>query len=101
VLELLNTDPPVKISIRQVGQTIGVLALLEKHLDKMPLAEAYLKSVIESVEDFQIRRIKWAIKWLDNCGEDILVWKVTRVAGLREDCSKRVKDVLEREVYHK
>jgi hypothetical protein len=29
VLELLNTDPPVKISIRQVGQTIGVLALLE------------------------------------------------------------------------
>jgi hypothetical protein len=98
VRSLLNADKPARITLSRIGKTIGLLALLEKHLDLMPLTKAYLKSVAESVEDFQIRRIKWAIKLLDECGEEIQRWKVIRVAGLRENVSERVKAVLESEL---
>jgi Tn7-like transposition protein D/TniQ len=98
---LLDENKPARITISRVGKTIGLLALIEKHIDQMPLTKAYLDSVTETVEDFQIRRIKWAIKQLDDNGEDILRWKVVRVARLREDCSERVKAVLETEIYRK
>ena len=98
---ILNEDKPARITISRVGKIIGLLALLEKHLDEIPLTKAYLKSVTESVEDFQIRRIKWAIKQLDNCGEETQRWKVVRIARLRENCSERVKAVLESELYQR
>jgi len=98
VRSLLKADIPEKISISRVGKTIGLLALLEKHLDQMPLTKAYLESVVETVEEFQMRRIKWAIKLLDECGEEIMRWKVVRVAALREDCSQRVSAFLESEL---
>lgn len=98
VRSLINADTPERISISRVGRTIGLLALLEKHLDQMPLTKAYLESVVETVEDFQMRRIKWAIKRLDECGEEIMRWKVIRVAALREDCSERVNAFLEIEL---
>jgi len=91
VQSLLNEDKLARITISRVGKTIGSLALLEKHLEEMLLTKAYLKSVTESVEDFQICRIKWAIKQLDNCGEEIQHWKVVRVARLRKNCYERVK----------
>lgn len=98
VRSLLNADIPERISISRVGKTIGLLALLEKHLDQMPLTKAYLESVVETVEEFQMRRIKWAINLLDECGEEIMRWKVVRVAALREDCSQRVNAFLESEL---
>lgn len=43
---------------------IGLLALLEQHLDLMPMTRDYLAMVTESIEDFQIRRIRWAVNEL-------------------------------------
>ncbi|AST58071.1 Tn7 transposition protein D [Thermoanaerobacterium thermosaccharolyticum] len=37
---------------------MGIRALLEKHLDKLPITNQYLDSVKESRRDFQLRRIK-------------------------------------------
>ncbi|BAY32884.1 Tn7-like transposition protein D [Nostoc carneum NIES-2107] len=99
VLSLLSAEKPVRITIGRIGRTINLLALLEKHLSEMPLTKAYLDSVIETVEDFQIRRIQWAIQQLDNHGEEILAWKVIRVAGLGENCSEIVQAYLEKELY--
>ncbi|MEH2047973.1 MAG: hypothetical protein V7L12_32845 [Nostoc sp.] len=58
-----------------------------------------ITNINETVEDFQIRRIKWAIKRLDDCGEEIQPWKVIRLAALRENCSQRVQAALENELY--
>ncbi|MBD2048750.1 TniQ family protein [Coleofasciculus sp. FACHB-64] len=98
VRSLLNTDKPERISISRIGKTVGLLGLLEQHLDKMPLTKAYLESVVETVEAFQMRRIEWAIKQLDECGEEIMRWKIVRVAALRDDCSQRVNTFLESEL---
>jgi hypothetical protein len=97
VRSLLNTDKPVRITISRIGKTIGLLALLEKHLERMPLTKVYLKSVTETIEEFQIRRSKWAIKQLDDCGEEIVCWKVMKVAGFRESYVERINAVIENE----
>lgn len=72
VLQLINSDKPIRITIGKIAVTIGRKALLEKHLDKMPQTKDYLESVTETVEDYQIRRIKWAVKELNLRGEEVI-----------------------------
>ncbi len=95
VRNLLNKNKPVRITVGRIGANLGLKAFLEKHLDKLPKTKAYLKSVAETIEDFQIRRIKWAIAELDRQGEEIRSWKILRLAGLRRDCAEQVREVIE------
>ena len=94
--ELLNKDKPVRITISRIGASLGLKALLEKHLDKLPQTLAYLESVTETVEDFQIRRIKWAVEELDRQGEEVMEWKILKLAGLRENFSDKVREAMEK-----
>ena len=96
--KLLQEDKPIRITVGRIGGSLGLKALLEKHLDKLPLTKAYLESVTETVEDFQIRRIKWAIEELDRQGEEIKEWKLLKLAGLREDLSNKVRMFLEQKL---
>jgi hypothetical protein len=68
---LLQNNKPVRITVGRIGVILGLKALLEKHLDKLPQTLAYLKSMTETIEDFQIRRIEWAIEELDRQGEEM------------------------------
>ena len=82
VIELGRSDKPVRVTLTIIGKAINRLSLLEKKLDKLPLTKEYIESVTESVEEFQKRRIKWAVDQLYN--EDLSLWKVKRFAGIRE-----------------
>lgn len=96
---LLIADKPIRITVSRIAKSIDLLALFEQHLNRMPLTKAYLESVTETVEDFQIRRIQWAIKHLDERQEEVKAWKVIRVAGLKENFSDRVRAALESTLY--
>ncbi|MDJ0742174.1 MAG: TnsD family transposase [Xenococcaceae cyanobacterium MO_167.B27] len=98
VRKLKQTEKPIRITVGTIGKTIRLKALLEKHLDKLPKTRAYLKSVTETIEDYQIRRIQWAVKELNLKGEEIKEWKIWRLAGLRENLSDKVRNVLEKEL---
>ena len=87
---LLQDGKPERITISRIGRRIGQLALLEKHIVKMPLTEKYLEQVTENVEDYQVRRVKWAAVQIRNNGEEITEWKIKRLAGLRTPCSYKV-----------
>ena len=80
---------------RGIGKAIGLLALLEQHLDLMPMTRGYLATITESIVDFQIRRIRWAIRELNRRQEPVVSWRVMRLAGLGENISNRVRAVLE------
>ena len=95
VEQLLKKDKPVRITVGKVGSSLGLKGLFDKHLDKLPQTKTYLKSVTETIEDFQIRRIKWAIALLEDRGEEIREWRVLRLAGLRAETSERVKVYLQ------
>jgi len=84
VTRILTSDgKPERISISRIGKRIGYLSLLEKHLNKMPQTKVYLESVKETVEDFQMRRIKWAIREIEHEGLDLQWWRIVRKAGIK------------------
>ncbi|MGI0484865.1 TnsD family Tn7-like transposition protein [Pantanalinema rosaneae CENA516] len=99
VQELLATEKPIRITVSRVAKEIGQLALIEQHLNQMLLTKAYLDSVVESVEDYQIRRVRWAAEILDRRGERVESWKVVRLAGLRPDYSEKVEQAIDQAVY--
>ena len=95
----LSAQKPIRITIGRIGNTIGQLRLLEQQLEKMPLTKAYLESVKEEVEDYQVRRIKWAIKFLEEYGEKVTLVKTRRLAGLRSSQSQKVRVILDSELH--
>ena len=99
VQRLLAVDKPIRITVSRVAKAIGQLALIEQHLGQMPLTKAYLGAETESIEDYQIRRVRWAVELLDLRGESIDRWKVIRMAGLRPDYSEKVGKAIEEKLY--
>lgn len=74
---------PVRVTVSAIGKKIGALALLQKKIAKMPLTKAIIDAVIETDDDFSIRRIRHAVRAIQNRGDAVVHWKVVREAGLR------------------
>jgi hypothetical protein len=98
VEELLARPKPVRITVSKIGKMIGHSSLIEQCLGQMPLTKAYLDSVVETVEDFQVRRVRWAAKQLDERGTAVEAWKIVRLAGLGATYSEVVCKAIEQEV---
>lgn len=63
VVRLRTSDGrPSQITISAIGRNIGQLALLQQHLDKLPLTANCLAGLVETREMFAVRRINWAIE---------------------------------------
>jgi len=97
-IKLKAIEKPTFINKSRIGKEIGCLAILEKHLDKMPRTKQYLESNMESREEFQIRRIIWACKKINDSGQELVKWKVKRMAGIRENVNPQVDIYMEKEI---
>lgn len=60
VKDLYAIEKPIYVNKSRVVKEIGQLSSLEKQLDKLPKTKTYLSKHLETREQFQIRRIKWA-----------------------------------------
>lgn len=99
IQKLYAIEKPVYVNKSRVAKEIDQLSLLEKLLDKLPKTKAYLNKHLETREQFQIRRVKWACRKLYMEDEkNVVAWKVRRLAGLREKVSYVVELVLENEI---
>lgn len=99
IQKLYAIEKPVYVNKSRMAKKIGQLSLLEKLLDKLPKTKAYLNKHLETREQFQIRRIKWACRELYmEDGNNVVEWKVRRLAGLRENLSNVVETALENEI---
>jgi hypothetical protein len=78
-----SSSKPVRITISRIGNMINYRTLLERHLDKLPDTKKYLLEHIETVEEFQGRRVAWATRSLINSDQMIRKWKIIRMAGLK------------------
>ncbi|MBB3111780.1 hypothetical protein FHS18_003848 [Paenibacillus phyllosphaerae] len=94
----MNSDDaskPIRITRAAIGKRIGRLSLLEKYKRKLPITMSILEQYLESVSQFQIRRVRWAAERLS--GEwPIRRWKLIRKAGLRPGYSKEVSEEIDR-----
>lgn len=89
-----SDEKPKQICISMIGNELGVRALLQRHLDKLPSTMAYIESVTETDADFRSRRVNWAIKTLEQEGQDVKTWKIFKKAGIRVEFYKEVSDYL-------
>lgn len=86
--------PPQQITRLAVECALGRRGWLEKRLPKLPLCVAVLSEVTESVEEFQCRRVIWAAEELLKQGLPISVWRLRRLAALRDQCAAKVESLL-------
>ena len=63
------TGRPVQVTRTAIGKTIGAVSLLRQKLHKMPLTSQALAGLIETREEYAIRRIWWAAEFYSQ--EDI------------------------------
>jgi len=86
VCRILESDEkPKRLTVSRIGAIAGVRSLLEKHLDHLPETKKYLEQVVESEEQYRLRKIQWAIEGLRRQGEPLQEWKVLRKAGIRKE----------------
>lgn len=81
--ELLNKEQkPIRITLSKVGSLIGRKALLEKSLYKLSKTKLYLDKHLESISDFQNRRIEYVLNKMKTQGDVLPDWQILRRAGL-------------------
>ncbi|MBW9150995.1 TnsD family Tn7-like transposition protein [Clostridium estertheticum] len=92
--ELMVSDELIRITKSNIGRGLGILTTLEKNIEKLPNTEKYLNKVIETVEEFQIRRCKRIINNKVANGEPIRTWEIQRIAGIRSKAFEKIKDIV-------
>lgn len=90
--EMINEKPSIRITISSIGKRADVLAALEKNIDKLPDTKEYLNKITETVEGFQIRRCKNIIDDKFKNEEEIKLWKLQRIAGIRTNEFKKIEE---------
>lgn len=92
--ELMNRDEPIRITKSIIGRELGIITALEKNIDKLPNTEKYLNEIIETVEDFQIRRCKKIVINKIDKNEPIKGWEIQRIAGIRSEAFEKIKAIV-------
>lgn len=100
VKELLDcNEKPQRISLRLIKTRSG-LKSFDLQLDKLPLTEEYIHSVIETPMELHRRRIRWAIRKLRNEGKELGVYNIVNLVGVgnryRKQVVEEVKTVLDK-----
>lgn len=93
--ELLAKERPIRITISAIGKQLGILANLERHLDKLSQTKGLLEEIIESVKQFQIRRCCKVIDQMLMVNEPVTLWKVQRIAAVKTHHFYEIKPKLE------
>jgi hypothetical protein len=98
---LNKTEVLIRVTKNEIGRELGKLgiislATLYRKLDKMPKTKKILQEYIESVDQFQIRRIKSSAESIKETKSFINEWELIRAAGLKkQDAQKHYKIIKE------
>jgi hypothetical protein len=85
---IASQSKPIRITISYVGRSIGQLALIQKHANKLPRTSKLLSKVVETRADFAIRKIQWAVDILQKEGLKPVRWRIIRTAGIAKQLSE-------------
>lgn len=89
---------PERILWTTVGGKLGIGGWFTKRKDKMPQVKAYLEKKVETLQEFQIRKLKWAIAELELEGETVTKWKLLEKAGVKpryvEEINVEIQEIL-------
>ncbi len=89
-------ERPIRVTISEIGREVGQLALIQKHLDKLPLTANTLLEYVEAHEEFAVRRVQWAA---ENYRREHIYphrWQLVKHAGVERLAGKpQVKEAID------
>ncbi|MDY8163455.1 TnsD family Tn7-like transposition protein [Bacillus cereus] len=89
VQRLLHSEKPQRITRNRLKREIvDSTALHLKFSKNLPETESYLNSVVESIEQFQIRRVEYALEKLTKNGRSLTYSTICRAANISEKSIK-------------
>lgn len=95
-LKLIQKPKPIRITKSVLGRRLGILANLERHLDKLPKTNKLLHDITESVLEFQLRRCYKIIDELLEQNSTIDLWRIQGVAAIKSHHFHEIKPRLKR-----
>lgn len=95
VKELLCSEKPVRITRSLIGKRLGIQSSLENKREKIPCTQKYLDENTETIQQFQIRRCCKIIDKMLKKREEVLMWKVQRIGGVKSHDFREIKPCLE------
>lgn len=90
VVVKMKEGKPERITWTTIGSKLGISGWLSKKKEKLPLVKAYIESEVESLKEFQIRKIRWAIEELERQGKEITLWNLAETAGVKPRYMEKV-----------
>ncbi|MEH7299919.1 TnsD family transposase [Neobacillus drentensis] len=96
---LSEKDNLTRVTRNEIGRRLGKLAWFLKYLDRLPKTLVIVNKSIETVEKFQIRRIKNVVRELRKTNASIKEWQVIRAAGLKKEFAESLKEVITNEIH--
>ncbi len=103
VVKSMKEGKPERITWTTIGSKLGISGWLSKRKERLPLVKAYIESQVESMEEFHIRKIKWAIDELEKQKKPMTLWNLAETAGVKprymEKVQEKIKEALEDEGY--
>lgn len=82
IVNKMKVGKPERIRWTTIGGKLGINGWLSRGKNKLPKVKAYLDSEEETLQDFHIRKIKWAIEELESEGVSITKWKLIEKSGV-------------------
>lgn len=89
---LMSIQKPIRVTQYTLGKLIGKTGLVQNNLEKLPRTKYTISLYTETVEDFQIRRVKYVAEQLRLNGEKMNRSSIIRIAGLGVSFSEEVNN---------
>jgi hypothetical protein len=92
VVEEIKEGKSERICWTTVGSKLGISGWLSKRRDKLPMTKDYIETVEESISEFQVRKIEYAIDELERRGKKITYWSLLEMAGVKSRYLDEIRD---------
>ena len=103
VVKEMKQGKPERITWGGIGRKLGISGWFAKSKNKLPFTKKYVDSVVENLQEFQIRKIQWGMSQLEGEGKEIKLWNLVETAGVKprymKNISKEIKKILEEKGY--
>ncbi|TQR08009.1 hypothetical protein FG382_22030 [Psychrobacillus lasiicapitis] len=86
--------PLVRVTRTKIYQRLDIQTRFEKKIDKFPKCKGLLQVITETVEEFQIRRIKYFEKQYINNNIHYTVSSLKRAAGIKDFSNQLIRHVI-------
>lgn len=83
IIENMKYGKPERISWTIIGGKLGDCGLFFKNKDKLPGVKEYIETNIETLQEFQLRKMIWAIDELERENKSITKWNLIEKSGVK------------------